>query len=60
MSGHFYKWGFWMRLGKTGRGVSIAINAPMLFSERNGSRKVLRIGPMKIEALRSYQMGCEG
>jgi len=50
--GIFYLWkyGFWFRI--FGYGLCVAIDSPVLFSERVGvSRKVLRVGRVKIELL---------
>ena len=41
--------GFWFRC--FGYGMAIDIDAPMLFSERMGIRKALRIGRVRIQAL---------
>jgi len=54
LSYHFCKGGFWIRV--FGIGFSIMdknIHRP-LFSERNGHRKVLRIGKYGIELLRQF------
>lgn len=42
--------GFWFRV--FGRGLSVAIDRPKLFSERIGRRKVWRIGRMSLEILK--------
>lgn len=48
-----YDGGFWIRI--LGRGISISNKEkhPPLFSERNGYRKVLRIGKWGIEWLKA-------
>lgn len=47
-----YRWGFYGRLPSR-KGISVEITRrPPLFSERNGFRKVFRVGPFKIERLR--------
>lgn len=42
--------GFYFRV--FGRGLSLEVDRPKLFSERNGFRKVLRIGRLSIEVLK--------
>ncbi|WP_074298646.1 hypothetical protein [Paraburkholderia phenazinium] len=53
ISRYFYartwRWGFWFRL--SGRGLSLEVDRPMLFSERHGHRKVRRIGRFSVEVL---------
>lgn len=44
-----WRWGMWFRI--YGHGLSIQINAPILFSERYGYRKPWRFGPLLIERL---------
>jgi hypothetical protein len=45
-----YKDGFWFRLN--GKGLSVTWNGRMLFSERNGYEKMVRIGKLKIKFLK--------
>ena len=45
----FYDGGFWIRLAGYGISVSDKIKHPPLFSERNGYRKVYRVGRWGIE-----------
>jgi hypothetical protein len=51
---HRYDGGFWLRIGKRGRGFAISdkIKHPPLFSERYGYRKVYRIGRWGFEILK--------
>lgn len=53
---HCYDGGFWFRV--LGFGISVRNKAkhPPLFSERNGYRKVLRIGKWGVEWLRPWNM----
>jgi hypothetical protein len=53
VSWHRYDGGFWLRIGKRGRGFAVSdkIKHPPLFSERYGYRKVLRIGKWGFEIL---------
>jgi len=46
----YYRWGMYFRV--LGRGLSIQRDLPVLFSERNGYRKVVRIGRWALEVLR--------
>jgi hypothetical protein len=54
VSWHRYDGGFWLRIGKRGRGFAIAdkIKHPPLFSERYGHRRVYRIGKWGFEILK--------
>lgn len=51
MSCHFYRWGFWLRLGTSGKGIAAKWDAWQGFSERNGFRKTFRVGKLMIERL---------
>jgi hypothetical protein len=42
----------WIRV--LGVGVGLAWRAPVLYSERSGARKVLRIGPVSIRPLNRW------
>jgi hypothetical protein len=42
---------FWVRLWRGGPGVAVRKNSLMLFSERRGDRKVLRVGSWAFEYL---------
>ena len=46
-------WGFWFRI--FGYGLSVS-NMAMMFSERYGYRKVLRIGSVKIGTLKASEV----
>jgi len=54
VSWHRYDGGFWIRIGKRGRGFAVSdkIKHPPLFSERYGYRKVYRIGKCGFEILK--------
>ena len=54
MSWHFYRWGFWLRAGRRGKGFSAKWDAYQSFSERNGYRKTYRIGKLMVERLEAY------
>jgi hypothetical protein len=44
--------GAWIRV--LGVGVGLAWRAPVLYSERSGTRKVLRVGPVSIRPLNRW------
>ena len=50
----FFKWGVFGRF-KSGRGGSIIINRMMLFSERNGYKKIHRFGPIAVEFYKGWE-----
>lgn len=45
-----YRWGMYFRV--FGRGLSIQRDLPVRFSERNGYRRVIRVGRWALEILR--------
>lgn len=51
----FFSRGLWVRWRGYGPGISIAWRPVELFSERNGHRKVFRIGPLRLERLARYE-----
>jgi hypothetical protein len=46
---HVYRWGFWIRI--FGRGVRVERDARLLFSERYGYTRALRIGRWSVRWL---------
>jgi len=53
VSWHSYDGGMWVRIFGRGASVVDKHKHPPLFSERNGYRKVLRIGKWRVEYLRA-------
>lgn len=49
ISAAFFNDGFWFRIN--GKGLSVSWNRPMLFSERNGFEKAIKIGKLKVKFL---------
>lgn len=50
-SGQFWRWGFWVRLGCSGRGLYVSTEQ-LLFSEREGYTKIFRLGRIKVKFLK--------